>query len=147
MSTEEFRHLLSRGIAAAEGGNTLVALIHLEEALRSGQNPLIGSYLGYCLARERNQLKRGLALCQQALQADPANSVHYLNLGRVYLLAGQKNQAVITFRRALKLGRHPAILNELKRLGLRKEPVLAGLNRAHPINKYLGMIFQRLGLR
>lgn len=147
MGEESLRRMIAQGIAAANQGNTLLALVHLENAAREETSPLLNSYLGYCLARERHQLARGLALCQQALQAEPQNTDHYLNLGRIYLLAGQKTQAISALRRGLKVGRNSRIVQELKRLGLRKTPVFSGLDRSHPANKYAGILLQRLGFR
>lgn len=147
MADENLRRMIAQGIAAANQENTLMALVHLENAAREEASPLLNSYLGYCLAKERHQLARGLALCQQAIQDEPQKTDHYLNLGRIYLLAGQKNQAISTLRRGLKVGRNPRIVQELKKLGLRKSPVFSGLERNHPANKYAGILLQRLGFR
>jgi Flp pilus assembly protein TadD len=147
MLKNEVNRLVAQGIAAAEEGNTLVALVHFENALRLAPTPLVGSYLGYCLARERRQLQRGRALCQQALEADPNTSTHYLNLPRIQLLGGQKPKAIATFRHGLKFGRNPHIVKELKRLGLRKAPVFAGLDRGHLLNRFTGKVLSRLKLR
>ena len=51
---------------------------------------MVESYLGYCIARERGQVREAVRLCQSALNAEPNNPAHYLNLGRVYLLAKDK---------------------------------------------------------
>jgi len=144
---KELNALLERGIKAAEKGNTLMALVHFEDAAKLDDSPLIRSYLAFCLAKERRQLQKAAALCREALQQEPANPLHYLNLGRIYLLAGQKNLAIRTFRQGLKNGRNPLIVKELKLLGLRKPPVLQTLGREHPLNKYLGMLLNRLGMR
>ncbi len=147
MIKNEANRLVAQGIAAAEEGNTLVALVHFENALRLSPTPLVGSYLGYCLARERRQLQRGLALCQQAIEADPNNGTHYLNLARVQLLSGQKAKAITSLRKGLKFGRNPHIVEELKRLGLRKAPVFGGLERSHLLNRFTGKVLSRLKLR
>lgn len=98
MKDQEFQELLGRGITAADQGNTLVALLHLEDAARYGSTPTLSSYLGYCLARERHQFKKGLGLCLEALKQEPEQLVHHLNLGRIYLAAGDKVLAIKTFR-------------------------------------------------
>jgi len=144
---KELHALLEKGIAAADTGNTLVALVHFEDAVKLDDSPLVRSYLAFCLAKERRQLQKAAALCREALQQEPANPVHYLNLGRIYLLAGQKDRAIQTFRQGLKKGRTPLIVRELKLLGVRKSPVLQSLGREHPLNKYLGMLLNRLGMR
>lgn len=147
MSGEDFNTLLRKGIASADEGETLVGLLHLENAAKLGSSPLFLSYLGYCSARERRQFRKGLALCQEAIDAEPNNSQHYLNLGRIYLEAGQKTQAIKAYRRGLKLGKNRQIAEELKALGLRKSPVFASLPRENPINRFAGRLLTRLGMR
>lgn len=147
MTGQEFRRLVEQGVAAAERGNTLDALFRLENAARIASTPRLVSYLGYCLARERGEVKRAADLCLEALKEEPAQAVHYLNLGRVYLVAGQKAAAIRTLRRGLKFDKGRSIIQQLKKLGIRKEPVLPSLPRNHPVNKHLGLLFKRLGMR
>lgn len=143
----ELNSLIRKGLAEIDKGNTMMALIHFEEAAKLDSSPLVRSHLAFCLARERRQLQKAATLCNEALQEEPGNPVHYLNLGRIYLLAGQKNRAIQTWRRGLRSGRNPQIVGELKRLGLRKPPVLKSLGREHPVNKYLGLVLQKMGMR
>jgi hypothetical protein len=81
------------------------------------------------------------------MKLEPAQAVHYLNLGRVHLAAGQKAAAIRTLRKGLRFGRSRSIIQELKKLGIRKAPVVASLPRDHPVNKHLGLLFKRLGVR
>lgn len=147
MTTEPNQGLLDQAVAAAEEGNTLLALMHLEHLPEDCRPPLAWSYLGYCLARERQQFRRGQNCCQRALRQDPTGSLHYLNLGRIYLLAGQKSRAITTFRRGLKFGRNSRILAELRGLGLRRAPVFGKLDRAHFLNRLAGKLRHRLDRR
>lgn len=146
MSANQAR-LIQKGIAALEGGNTLVALMHFEDAAKQGSTPTVSSYLAYCLAKERRQLPKAVSLCMSAMQQEPTRSLHHLNLGRIYLLAGQKTKAIQVFRKGLKLERNQQIIDELKGLGVRRPPVLKALNRGHPLNKVLGIMFRKLGMR
>jgi len=73
--------------------------------------------------------------------------LHYLNLGRVYLEAGQKVMAIKAFRQGMKISRNRQIMVELQALGVRKEPVFASLTRTHFLNRFFGFFFNRLGLR
>lgn len=112
------------------------------------ENPKIQSYLGYCIAYERGKIKDAINLCERALQADSQSSENYLNLGKVYFRAGLKMKAIETFRRGLGLDNQNAeIMLELESLGLRQKPVISFLPRGHSLNKYLGIIFSRLGFR
>ncbi len=143
MAYDHSRGLLERAVAAAEEGNTMLALMHLEHLPEDCRPPLAWSYLGYCIARERRQYRRGVNFCQQALQQDAANQIHYLNLGRIYLLAGQKSRAINTLRRGLKFGRDPRLVGELKQLGVRRPPIFPALDRAHPLNRLAGRLRHR----
>ena len=139
--------LIQQGIKALEQGNSLVALMHFETAAKKDSSPLLSAYQGYCLAMERHEYRKGLALCMQATEKDPTNSELWLIFGRTCLLAGQKTVAIKAFRRGLKVGRNPAITGELKRLGLRKSPVLTTFDREHMLNRQLGRCFNWFGLR
>lgn len=147
MPDQELNNLIRKGLAEMERNNTMLALIHFEDAAKLEDSPLVRSYLAFCLAREHRQMQKAAALCTGALQDEPGNPVHYLNLGRIYLLAGQKNRAIQTWRRGLKFGHHPQIAAELRNLGRRKPPVLKSLGREHPLNKQLGRLLQKFGLR
>ncbi|HEY7745425.1 MAG TPA: tetratricopeptide repeat protein [Desulfuromonadales bacterium] len=147
MPAQELNALIRKGLAEIERGNTLVALVHFEDAARRDDSPLVRSHLAFCLAKERRQMNKAAVLCNEALQEEPGNPVHYLNLGRIYLLAGQKNRAIQTWRRGLKVGRNPHISLELRRLGQRKPPLLRALGREHPVNKYLGLMLNKMGIR
>jgi tetratricopeptide (TPR) repeat protein len=147
MTNQDFLQEVKRGVAAAEQGNTLEALFHLENAALFSSTPTLASYLGYCLARERRQYKKGAGLCLEALKEEPQQALHYLNLGRVYLAAGEKAQAIRTMRQGLRLGRNRLLLDELKKQGLRKQPVFRSLARGHPLNRHAGLLLTRLGMR
>ncbi len=147
MPTANYNRLVRQGIEAIEHGNTLMALVHLEEAATLRATPTVNSYLAYCLAKERRQMQQAVQLCLEAIRQEPGNSIHALNLGRIYLLGGNKGRAIQTFRKGLKLGRNQQIIKEIKSLGLRKSPPLSSLDRDHPLNKFLGIAFSKLGFR
>jgi tetratricopeptide (TPR) repeat protein len=109
--------------------------------------PEVESALGYCLAKERRQYQQALALCRSALEADPADPRHYYHLGRIYLLGNRKAQAIVAFRRGLKTRRYQPIIDEMRRLGVRKPPVFAMLPREHFLNRSVGALFAHIGLR
>lgn len=138
---------VATAIKTAEKGNTLTAMVQLEDLYRAEGEPLVASYLGYCLAKEQQQFKKAATLCRDAIERQPGEVLHYLNLGRVYLEAGQKVLAIKTFRQGMKVSRNRQIMVELNALGVRKDPVFASLARNHPLNRFMGVIFSRLGLR
>jgi hypothetical protein len=152
-------------ITAIDRGDTLHGLIVLEGLSSVLSTPVCRSYLAYCMARERGQVQRAAALCRAAISAEPEHPAHYLNLGRVMLLGGEKSTAIATFWRGISRNAGPEgagiaewprsgrrreydlIMDELRRLGIRKPPPFPALPREHPINKYTGMLLARLGLR
>jgi Flp pilus assembly protein TadD len=146
MSTPEVEELVSKGLTAFNNGHTFLAMNCLEQALRLERSSIICSYLAYCLAVNRQNYDEAIALAREAAAEQPNNPVFCLNLGRVYLLAGRKDEAIRTFRQGLMFGRDEQLIAQLDNLGTRKRPVLRWLPRNHPVNKYLGLLVQRLGL-
>lgn len=138
---------LDNAIQEIEKGNTLVPLMYLEKVPKEERSPLHSSYLGYCLARERKQYGKALALCKKAIAQAPQNPSCYLNFGRVCLAAGHKHHAIKAFRQSLKFGCHPQVVSELQKLGLRKTPAISALPREHFLNRNLGLFFKQLGVR
>ncbi|MCX7794001.1 MAG: tetratricopeptide repeat protein [Thermodesulfovibrionales bacterium] len=143
----QVRELFERGKKALRNGDTLHALVCFERAYQMENSPEIASYYAFCLAKERGKIQRAFELCRDALDKDPSNSVHYLNLGRIYLVLNNKPEAIKAFREGLAIARNEEIIEELQKLGIRKPPPVPFLKRSNPINKYLGIILKRLGLR
>lgn len=145
MTHADLTNLVRQGLTALEHGNTLVALQNFEQAANFWPNAVVFSCLGYCIARERRDLDQGLHLCREAVRQEPANPLHYLNLGRVYLLARQKHLAVWAIQRGLEFGRHPALLGLAERMGRRRRPVFSRLGRKHFLNRSCGLLVSWLG--
>lgn len=147
MSETETDKEFHRGLRALQQGNSVAALTFFERAFVLGASPVYSSYLGYCVAKERGQFKKGMLLCREALEKEPDSTVHYLNLGRVHLVAGNKQEAIRVFREGLARGPNQEIAAQLNAIGTRKPPVIASLSRNNLINKYLGKMLSRLGFR
>lgn len=147
MTTDNLNQLVTNGLDALQRGDTLQGLVRFEQAYALARTPLVSSYYGYCLALEGQSLKLARACCRDAIRAEPANSLHYLHLGRVYLLAGKRRKAIRTFHLGLVHGPDPRIVLELKRLGIRRSPVFPALPRRHPINRIFGRLLHWAGLR
>jgi tetratricopeptide (TPR) repeat protein len=147
MTADRFKILLDRGCKALAENDTLLAMILLEDACKLADSPTAKSNLAYCLAREKQQFQKAIAMCLAAQQQEPARSLHFLNLGRIYLMAGQKVMAIKTFRQGLKRERNQEIVNLLKKLGVRKEPPMHALPRNHFLNRSLGILLSRVGMR
>lgn len=145
--SETFEALLRKGEKAFQNGDTLVALLQFEMAHAINPLPAIKTKLAFCLAKERHSYQQGMALCREALQSEPDNPDHYYQLSRIYLIAGQKQQALKFLRKGLKFKRHQPIIDQLNRLGARKEPVFSSLPREHLLNRGAGILFTKLGAR
>jgi|SRR6185369_13863609 len=128
-------------------GHVLAALAYLEKALKVTDNPGWYSYLGFCVAKERGQLKKGQELCRTAILHEPDNPCHYLYLARVHLVYGNKEAALEALRQGVTAGGSPEITDLFDEIGTRKPPVISWLGRDSPINIWLGIILSRLGLR
>lgn len=139
--------LFSRAIDALAAGETPSALALLERALKLVDNRSWHSYLGYCIAKERGQVKKGSDLCLDSLEFEPENPAHFLNLAKVHLVAGGKPEALEALRKGMSLGGSPAIVALLDRIGTRKPPVLSFLPRANPVNRLLGLLLDKIRLR
>ena len=127
--------------------NVLAALACLERALSIWNDPLWHSRLGFCIAKQRGQLTRAFELCRTSIEHDPGNPLHYLYLGKVYLIAGNTLEALQVFRQGMLLGGNPELQRMLDSIGTRKSPVISFLSRDNLLNKFLGIIFDRFGLR
>jgi len=145
--SDNLSNLLKKGNDALDKGDTLVALLQFETAHAISQQPSIKSKLAYCLAMERRQFQEAMKLCRDALQTDPGNPEHYYQLGRIYIAAGQKRQAIKTLRKGLKFKRHQSIIDELTKLGARKPVVFSSLPREHVLNRCVGILLSKLGSR
>ena len=146
-SEEEGGKLFSRALDALAAGETPSALALLERALKQSDNPSWYSYLGYCIAKERGQVKKGCDLCNASLELEPANPAHYLNLAKVHLVAGQKKEALQVLRQGISQGGSQEIIDLLDQIGTRKPPVFSFLPRDNWANKMLGLFLERTGLR
>lgn len=139
--------MFGRALHALAAGETPSALALLERALKQNDNHGWYSYLGYCIAKERGQVKKGSDLCLASMAEEPDNPAHYLNLAKVHLVSGHKAEALGVLRNGMSSGGSKEILALLAELGNRKSPVLSFLPRDNPFNRVLGLVLERLRLR
>jgi len=147
MSHSEAAELIQKGLLALEHGHSFLAMTNLEQAMRYGKTPVVSSYLAYCHALNGRDLDTAIELGQEALQTDPANPEFSLNLGRVLLLSGRKDEAIAVFRQGLAHSLHPELLAHLEKLGTRKPPLFRSLPRGHFLNRIGGQLLSALGFR
>ena len=147
MPDTETDKLFTSGLKALDQGDTLTALGFFEKAVQGEDKPAYCCYLALCIAKERGQFQLAVTLCEKAKAREPHNPLHYLNLGKVYLYAGKRDDAIRTFREGLSRGKDQAIIDELDKLGTRKPPAISFLKRSNPVNRFLGTTLKRMGFR
>ena len=121
-----------------------------QAAIRFPDNPVIISYFGCLQTLVDKKYRSGIETCKQAItllrnseeeEKEDLYALMYLNLGRAYLAAGKKQDAINAFTRGLKHdSRNGDLHQELHRMGRRKQPPISFLERSNPINKFIGMI-------
>ncbi len=138
-----------KGLRAVRHGEFLEALVYFEASMqlaqRAGAQPSSPikylSYYGLCLAMTSYRVEEGREICENAVRAEFYNPDLYLNLGKVYLKAGDRGLAFETLVRGLQLNpRHPDLVKEVRRLGVRRRPIVGFLSRSHPLNRMLGRL-------
>ncbi|GAB4387431.1 MAG: hypothetical protein Kow0025_00940 [Thermodesulfovibrionales bacterium] len=131
------------------------ALAVLREALsRHPEDPFILSYYGCLTSIVEGNHDEGIKSCKSAIRSLEARvpfgqeffyPSFYLNLGRASIAAGRRRDAIMAFQKGLRAdSENREIIEELKRLGVRRKPVASFLKRSHPINKYMGLLLHRL---
>ncbi len=147
MSIKEAAELFDQGMESMKSGDTRGALEHLESAVSMDRNALYCSNLAICLAKEKREFKKAVSLCNEAIKKDPKNALHFLNLGRVYVMADQKKEALRIFSMGLRFGKNNEIITEMRKFERRRRPFFSFLPRENSLNKFLGKITYKMGLR
>ena len=80
MKDAEADDLVAKGLTALENGHTHLALVRFERAVEIGKSPVICSSLGFCIAAVRGEYDKAIDLCRDAIDSEPSNIFHYLNL-------------------------------------------------------------------
>ncbi len=110
----------------------------------SRQNPLYVSYLGLLLALAQKKYADAERLCHAALRMQRNEAQCYLNLAQVYVKARKKGKAAETLSMGLQYTKRDARLaRDLRRLGVRREPVIPFLERRNFLNRHLGRLRHR----
>jgi tetratricopeptide (TPR) repeat protein len=136
-------------------GSGKSALTSVTRALEDFPSDLfLLSYKGYLTAMVEGKPDEGVKICKDAIDklessvpfgSDFFYPLFYLNLGKAYLEANKKRDAVTAFEKGLQNDpENHDLLWELRKLGVRKQAPLTFLPRSNPINKYIGMILHKL---
>ena len=137
-----------RGLAALVDADPTAAadhfqaaiLIEVQHGVRRPQMRYL-SYYGLSQAQARGATPHVIQACETAARRDFFNPDLFLNLGRVFLLAGKTTKAFAAFQRGLELApRHKALLADYAKIDRREAPPLAIVSRSNPLNKMLGKL-------
>jgi tetratricopeptide (TPR) repeat protein len=140
---EEVKVLIRRKTYGSALSVTKDAVAHYPE------DPYVLSYYGLLTALVQKKHKDGIKLCKHSVKALKKSNYDkisayptlYLNFGRIYLLSGDKNKAFDTFHKGLaKDHEYRDLIWELKKLGIRRPPVIPFLGRSNFLNKHLGKL-------
>ncbi|MDA8089976.1 MAG: hypothetical protein M0Z61_07125 [Nitrospiraceae bacterium] len=142
------REFFEKGEELFRKGEVLSALASFEKSCElDSSNPLCRSYLALLSATERGQLATAIRSSEEIVGQAPEEAIIYLNLGKLYLMAGRKKDAVDVLRKGVAIQQLPEIVELLESAGLRKKPVFPFLSRGNSLNKYSGILLKKLGLR
>ena len=146
---DEIKDLLRKG----KGEKALSVLKDSLEQYPS--DPFFLSYYGCLTSVVANKPKDGIKICRDAitkldqyvsLGKELLYPIFYLNLGRAYLGANKKKEALIAFKRGLKEDpTNKDIFEEIRKLGIRRELPVPFLKRSNPLNRYIGLLLRKMG--
>lgn len=137
------------GLQLLQSDNVRDALVAFENAhyLEPGE-PIYMSYLGLVRVLLRKDVNAAITLCEKAAEENLYHPEIYHNLGRVYLMRGERKKALDVLHQGLRIDeQNEAIQSELRRMGTRRKPPIPFLDRSHPLNHVLGKFLHLIGLR
>jgi len=134
------------------------ALGILEDVRRAApDDPFVMSYYGCLVSVVEKRHEAGIRMCREAIarlqDLDPeGHGPHlpefYLNLGKAYLAAHRKKEAVEAFRMGLRIDpKNWDLVLVMNKLGPRQRPPIPFLKRSHFLNRWLGKLRYRLSGR
>ena len=141
----ELNETVEKGISLAREGRFFEALKVFDDDLCFTQHPTAMSYYAVSLANVEGNYDKAISLCLMAAEKEFYNPDIYLNLGRIFLLNGQKSVAIKAFKKGLKYdSAHNDLRREVKSLGIRRKPVVSFLPRQNFVNRFLGILANRV---
>ena len=131
------------------------ALEVMDEALTSyPENLYLLSYKGYLEACIQRNFREGIMTCRKAIdklkEKTPFGEEFllpflYLNLGKSYLAAGRRLEAVAVLNKVMEMDPENRETRDImKKVGARRKPVVPFLERSNPINKYMGKLLCKM---
>jgi len=134
------------GMTQYQAGYYARGLTHIQKAAElDAQNATYLSYTALLVALAHRNYEAAEQLGHAALRMKRNEPQLYLNLADIYLKAGQKEDAVETLQVGLTYTKQDVKLKRaLRKLGIRRPPVIPFLERKHFLNRYLGRARHKL---
>ncbi len=133
-----------KAVKLAREGRYDEAVRIFEKNLSSSLSPNDISFYALSLAASEEDYDRAVNMCILAAEKEFYNPEIYLNLGKTLLLSGKKIKALKVFRKGLKFDEaNKAIRMEIKKLGLRRAPIISFLPRGNVLNRVCGILAYR----
>lgn len=138
--------LANRGVELCREGEwkqglNLLAEVPSSELPDRRLRALSYSYLGYGMAKFQKQRRQGIKLCEQAVSIEFCEPEVFLNLVRIRVMINDRRGAVAAVKRGLQYHpEHPILTEYLRKLGVRRPPVIPFLSRGNLLNRVLGQM-------
>jgi len=140
-----------RGLAALSRRRPQEANTLFESAMKAERDNgvtrsqmLYLSYFGLSLAKAKRPTREAIGACETAARKTH-NPTLFLNLGKVYMMAGKRTKALGAFEKGLRIApSHKLLMTLLAKVDRRSSPPISWLRRSHPINRWMGIM--RAGL-
>lgn len=139
---DEFRTALNTAAACVQRGDHKAAL-RLLTAIYSqngSEAPPDGrSLYGFCLAVAGRKVAEGVEQCRMAIDRQPYDASHHVNLIKLFLAIGSRRRAVEALEQALRaLPDDSLLLKTREVMRYRRRPAVPFLHRDNPLNIWLG---------
>jgi tetratricopeptide (TPR) repeat protein len=134
--------VLEGAAAAIKIGDFERAERHLRRGLEHApDNHQCQAYLAICVAALGRNLREAEQLARRIARDHARDPVGHYALGQIHLLSGQRRSAFRHLERARRLAASdPEMTWQLDGLDPRRQPVLRGLPRNHPLNVLCGRV-------
>ena len=134
------RSEFKRGLLLLRGRRPEMALPHMRRAVALDENkPHYFSYLGVAIALAEKKWATAELYCHTALHMKHDDARFHLNLAQVYFSAGRGHDALRTLKMGFQCAKRCSLLTRaLRKLVVRRPPMLSFLDRRHFLNRYLG---------
>jgi tetratricopeptide (TPR) repeat protein len=140
---------LAKGLELFAAGEVKQALERFRQAHEvDPANARVRSYYGLCLGMVERNFEESAELCRSAARQEFFNPSLYLNLGRLHLTFGFKNEGLRYLQRGQMIDPgNVEIETEIAELGRRDPPIIHFLPRRHIVNRWLGIARHHIAQR